>query len=212
MGQPPVSFLAVGTNDFGASMSHRSVKLLLCLLVPFVAAAGTPSELIASARAQIGVTTLYDGAYVQLSYPGGDVSKDRGVCTDVVIRAMRGVGIDLQREIHEDMKRAFSAYPRLWNLRAPDRNIDHRRVPNLARLFERRGKKLQLSKDPNAFRPGDFVTCTVPPHLPHIMIVSDRKTADGSRPLVIHNIGRGAQEEDRLFEFELTGHYRWWAD
>jgi uncharacterized protein YijF (DUF1287 family) len=136
---------------------------------------------------------------------------DRGVCTDVVVRAMRIVGVDLQKSLHEDMKRSFSAYPRRWGLKAPDRNIDHRRVPNLARYLERQGKKLPLAKASASFRSGDLVTCIVPPHLPHIMIVSDRFSADDpSRPLIIHNIGQGTREEDRLFEFELTGHYRCW--
>jgi len=183
-------------------------------LLPFIvtSAFATPrDEFLLAARAQIGVTVLYDAAYTKLDYPGGDVPIDRGVCTDVVVRAMRKVGIDLQKSLHEDMKGSFSAYPKKWGLRAPDWNIDHRRVPNLARYFERQEKKLTLTKIPADYRPGDIVTCTVPPHLPHIMIVSDRfSEEDPARPLIIHNIGQGAREEDRLFEFELTGHYRWW--
>jgi uncharacterized protein YijF (DUF1287 family) len=184
---------------------------LLVGLLPFASFAVTPTEFVASARKQIGVTTHYDGAYVKIAYPGGDVPVDRGVCTDVVVRAMRAMGLDLQEALHDDMKSSFSAYPHQWGLRAPDANIDHRRVPNLACFFERRGKKLPLNKVAGDFKPGDLVTCIVPPHLPHIMIVSDRfSTDDPKRPLVIHNIGQGTQEEDRLFEFELTGHYRWW--
>jgi uncharacterized protein YijF (DUF1287 family) len=189
----------------------RCSLLLLIGLLPLTSVAKSPAEFVASARSQIGITTLYDGAYVKLAYPGGDVPTDRGVCTDVVVRAMRAMGLDLQKELHEDMARAFSTYPKEWGLRAPDANIDHRRVPNLARFFERRGKKLPLTKVETDFQPGDLVTCIVPPHLPHIMIVSDRfSSTDPKRPLVIHNIGQGTQEEDRLFEFELTGHYRWW--
>lgn len=183
---------------------------LLPLVVPSAFATG-PAEFLLAARSQIGVTVRYDPAYAKLGYPGGDVPLDRGVCTDVVVRAMRGTGLDLQRAVHEDMRRAFSVYPKTWGLEAPDRNIDHRRVPNLARYFERQGKKRPISSVAADFKAGDIVTCIVPPHLPHIMIVSDRfSTADPGRPLIIHNIGQGTQEEDRLFEFKLTGHYRWW--
>jgi uncharacterized protein YijF (DUF1287 family) len=190
------------------------LKLPLTLIfLPLALTAAPPREFLDAARKQIGVTVQYDPAYTVVTYPGGDVPVERGVCTDVVIRAMRGVGIDLQREVHDDMKRAFSAYPQMWGLRRPDPNIDHRRVPNLMRLFERRGKKLPVSDQAIDYRAGDFVTCLVPPNLPHIMIVSDHASAaEPARPLVIHNIGAGAREEDRLFEFKLTGHYRWWQE
>ena len=193
-------------------MSEGGVRFLFLLPIVLSPALGAPPvEFLLAARAQIGVTVLYDAAYTDLDYPGGDVSMDRGVCTDVVVRAMRKTGLDLQKAVHEDMKRSFSAYPKFWGLRAPDRNIDHRRVPNLARFLERQGKKLPVTKTSADYLPGDIVTCTVPPHLPHIMIVSDRfSEEDPARPLIIHNIGQGAREEDRLFEFELTGHYRWW--
>jgi len=193
-------------------VSEGGVRFLFLLPIVLAPALGAPPvEFLLAARAQIGVTVLYDAAYTDLDYPGGDVSMDRGVCTDVVVRAMRKTGLDLQKAVHEDMKRSFSAYPKLWGLRAPDRNIDHRRVPNLARFLERQGKKLPVTKTSADYLPGDIVTCTVPPHLPHIMIVSDRfSEEDPARPLIIHNIGQGAREEDRLFEFELTGHYRWW--
>lgn len=161
-----------------------------------------------AARKQIGVTTSYDPKYVALSYPNGDVATDRGVCTDVVIRALRQHGIDLQKLVHEDMKNHFSAYPKNWGLTKTDRNIDHRRVPNLMTFFTRNALKLPVSTDGSKFLPGDFVTCTVAGKLPHIMIVSERKGASG-HPMIIHNIGSGTQEEDRLFEFPLTGHYRW---
>ena len=161
-----------------------------------------------AARNQIGVTVSYDPSYRQLSYPGGDVPIDSGVCTDVVIRALRQAWqLDLQREVHEEMRAHFASYPQHWGLRGPDRNIDHRRVPNLQTWFKRRGYSLPLSTDASQFQPGDLVTVTVPPHLPHIMLVSDRRNGEGV-PLVIHNIGGGTREEDRLFEFKLTGHYR----
>ena len=173
-----------------------------------------PAEIarfLVSAQAQIGKTLTYDPAYTALEYPGGDVPFERGVCSDVAIRAFRGVGFDLQKEVHEDMTRAWSSYPKHWGLREPDANIDHRRVLNLMTFFKRRGKNLPVTKNPADYRPGDLVTCIVPKNLPHIMIVSDQLSPlDPSRHLVIHNIGKGARAEDRLFEFELTGHYRWW--
>lgn len=164
--------------------------------------------IVSAARSQIGRTTIYDPAYVGLAYPGGDVPIDRGVCSDVVIRALRdGLGMDLQVLVHEDMSAAFSQYPTRWGLRRPDRNIDHRRVLNLMCYFQRTGRSLPVSSRAADYLPGDLVTVTVPPNLPHIMVVSDRRSPDGT-PLVIHNIGRGTREEDRLFEFPITGHYR----
>ena len=167
---------------------------------------------VAAARAQVGVTLRYDPAYVRLPYPGGDVPEDRGVCTDVVIRALRAEGLDLQQAIHEDMRAHFAAYPNRWGLRAPDRNIDHRRVPNLQIWFERQGWSLPvpqraLAQRASDYRPGDLVTWMLPGHLPHIGIVSDRSGIDGT-PLILHNIGRGTQEEDILFAYRMTGHYR----
>lgn len=163
--------------------------------------------IVRSARSQIGTTIIYDGAYVGLGYPGGDVPFERGVCTDVVIRALRDAkGLDLQKLVHEDMTSAFRQYPNNWGLRRPDKNIDHRRVPNLQTYLKRKGYSLKVTNNPNDYAPGDLVTCMVG-NRPHIMIVSDRKTPEGV-PLVIHNIGRGTQEENRLFSFSITGHYR----
>ena len=169
---------------------------------------GVTSGIVAAARGRIGRTVVYDGAYVGLAYPGGDVPIERGVCSDVVIRALRdGLDMDLQRLVHEDMSAAFGEYPTIWGLSKPDRNIDHRRVPNLRRYFERRGWSLGVSDRLGEYRAGDLVTCKVGGNRPHIMVVSDRKNSAGV-PLVIHNIGRGTKEENRLFEFALTGHYR----
>ena len=166
------------------------------------------SPIVTAARSQIGVTVTYDPAYVGLSYPGGDVPRERGVCTDVVIRTLRdSLSMDLQKLLHEDMKSAFSVYPRIWGLSKPDKNIDHRRVPNLMRYFERRGYSVAVTDNPKDYLPGDLVTCTVGRNLAHIMLVSDRRNFGGI-PLVIHNIGGGAKEEDRLFSFPITGHYR----
>ena len=132
---------------------------------------------------------------------------ETGVCSDVIIRALRGLGLDLQKEVHEDMKRNFRHYPQRWGLRRPDKNIDHRRVPNLECFFRRRGWQLPVTDNPADYQPGDIVTCLLGGSIPHIMIVSDRKDSEGN-PLIIHNIGSGTQEEDGLFLFELTGHYR----
>lgn len=184
-------------------------KLITSLFIFLTACAGADERLPELARLQIGVTVEYDPAYVKLSYPGGDVPADRGVCTDVVIRAMRKLDFDLQKEVHEDMKKNFSAYPsrKLWGLTRTDKNIDHRRVPNLQTFFTRKGWSLPISKKAEDYHAGDLVTCLVAGRLPHIMIVSDRKNAQGV-PYIIHNIGAGAVEEDDLFTYPLTGHYR----
>ena len=165
--------------------------------------------LIAAAIEQTRHPVTYDGAYRRIAYPGGDVPAHIGVCTDVVIRAYRAVGIDLQQRVHEDMRAAFAAYPRTWGLARPDPNIDHRRVPNLQAFLERRGAALAVSRDPAAYAPGDLVTWMLPGNLPHIGIVTDRRGGDGARPLIAHNIGRGPELEDMLFAFPITGHYRY---
>ncbi len=167
------------------------------------------AKLIAAARRQVGVTLAYDPAYSRLSFPGGDVSRSKGVCTDVVVRAYRDAfGLDLQALVNSDMKRAFAAYPKRWGLKSTDRNIDHRRVPNLQTFFSRKGAKLPLSDRPEDWHPGDIFTSLVGSTLPHIGIVSDRISVLG-RPIIIHNIGNGAREEDALFDHRLTGHFRW---
>ena len=187
----------------------RSLALILSLTLALPAFAGSePSRLTAAARDQVGVTVTYDPAYTRLAFPGGDVPRDRGVCTDVVIRALRdGWGVDLQLAVNRDMKADFAAYPALWGLDHPDRNIDHRRVPNLATLFARIGAEVPLDEGPTPYLPGDIVTWKLPGNLDHIGIVSDRLSADGT-PLILHNIGHGAQEEDILFAYPMTGHYR----
>ena len=167
----------------------------------------------ALARKQIGVTVGYSPDYVVLDYPGGDVPMETGVCTDVVVRALRHKGIDLQQWVHEDMEKNFRKYPgrKLWKQRAVDSSIDHRRVPNLEVFFERIGWSVTNTPgtDPSAYLPGDLVTCFDKEHgRPHIMIVSDRKDAATGIPKVIHNSGQGTQENDALFAFPVTGHYR----
>ena len=166
------------------------------------------NQLVKDARSQIGQTLTYDPAYTRLSYPMGDVPIQKGVCTDVVIRALRKQNIDLQKVIHEDMKRNFKAYPQLWGLKNTDRNIDHRRVPNIAKYMMRQGYSVQKSPFKTAlFKAGDIVTWDLGRGLVHIGIVSDRKSS-AQVPMLIHNIGRGTQEEDILLQYKITGHYR----
>lgn len=165
------------------------------------------ARIAAAARQQIGVTTNYDPSYTTLAYPGGDVSIHTGVCSDVVVRALRKVGLDLQKEVHEDMQANFSAYPQKWGLTKPDGNIDHRRVPNLMRYFERHQLALHdRLTNRAAYRVGDIVVWDLGGGVLHTGIVSDR--ASGRTPLIIHNIGDGAQEEDTLFKYRIIGHYR----
>lgn len=169
------------------------------------------AQLSEAAIARTRHRVIYDPAYVRLSYPMGDVAPDRGVCADVVVRALRALGVDLQQAVHEDMSAAFSAYPRHWGLSRPDKNIDHRRVPNLEVFFARHGARLTVSDDPENFLAGDIVAWNLRGDagwLPHIGIVTDRKDASG-RPLVAHNIGAGPQLEDVLFDWPITGHYRY---
>lgn len=175
-----------------------------------VAAAESWAEkLVRAAESQIGVTRSYDPAYREIAYPGGDVPREIGVCTDVVVRAYRdGLGIDLQQLVHEDMKRAFSAYPKLWGLTSTDPNIDHRRVPNLRTFFARRGSALPVGGSGSDYRPGDVVSQALPDGRPHVGIVSDRWDEAGNVPVLIHNIGAGTRAEDVLFAFRITGHYR----
>ncbi len=170
--------------------------------------AAPADQLALAAKGQIGVTLRYDPRYERLAYPGGDVPLERGVCTDVVVRAYRKLGIDLQQLVHEDMRKDWSAYPKLWQLKRPDRNIDHRRVPNLQTFFGRHGTKLANSSNGADYKVGDIVTWIVPPRLPHVGIIAAEKSAAGV-PLVIHNIGSGTKMEDILFAFPITGHYRY---
>jgi len=169
--------------------------------------------LIKAAKERTLHEVRYDGSYLSIPYPNGDVPADIGVCTDVVIRSFRQVGIDLQKEVHEDMRSNFTKYPskRIWGLTRPDKNIDHRRVPNLQVYFERFGKTLSVTRNPSDYRPGDLVTWMLPGNLPHIGIVIDAMSDDGERRLVAHNIGRGPKIEDMLFDYRITGHYRYWG-
>ena len=165
--------------------------------------------LIAAARRQVGVTLAYDPAYTALDYPGGDVPRGKGVCTDVLIRAYRDAfGLDLQVEAHRDMAANFRAYPKRWSLKRPDRNIDHRRVPNLETFWTRQSARLPIPARAEDWQPGDLFTTLIDGRLPHTGIVSDRLAGNGN-PLVIHNIGSGAREEDMLLAWRPTGRFRW---
>lgn len=189
------------------------VKLLSTIVLAVLSAAASASAtgLVDAARSQVGVTLSYDPRYERLAYPGGDVPLERGVCTDVVVRAYRKLGADLQVLVHQDMKQAWDVYQKRgrWQMKAPDRNIDHRRVPNLATFFGRHGSSLPVSNDGGNYKPGDIVTWMLPGNLTHIGIVSDRQA--GGVPLIIHNIGAGTKEENILFAYPVTGHYRWQA-
>jgi uncharacterized protein YijF (DUF1287 family) len=165
-------------------------------------------KLIGSARAQLGVTLYYDSTYTGLPFPNGDVPREKGVCTDVLIRAYRDAfGIDLQALVNADMRAAFGAYPKKWGLRAPDRNIDHRRVPNLRIWLARRRAALPIPAQGSGWQPGDIFTSLISGKFTHIGLVSDRPGRQS--PRIIHNIGGGAREEDALLDWPITGRYRW---
>lgn len=151
----------------------------------------------------------YDPSYFSIDYPNGDVPSGKGVCTDVVIRAYRKTGIDLQKNVHEDMKANFSVYPKIWGLKRTDKNIDHRRVPNLMTYFKRKNASKSISKDPNDYLPGDVVSWNLGGAITHIGIIVDKKSKDGTRNLIVHNIGAGQVLEDCLFDFKIIGHYRY---
>jgi uncharacterized protein YijF (DUF1287 family) len=166
-------------------------------------------QVVDSAIEQTGVTTGYDPSYVKIDYPNGDVPLDRGVCSDVIVRAFRKGGIDLQKEVHEDMASARSAYPKKWGTGGPDANIDHRRVLNLRTYFERQDKSQPVTTDANDYLPGDVVTWDLGSGLDHIGIVVNRWADKEKRYLVVHNVGAGARLEDVLFAWKITGHYRY---
>lgn len=197
----------MSTEPYRDTFTLLAAIFLLSPVVSAQPAAALGPRIAAAARQQIGVTKEYDPAYATITYPGGDVPIHTGVCCDVVVRAIRKVGTDLQKEVHEDMRKNFSTYPQKWGLTKPDKNIDHRRVPNLMRYFERHqivlAEKLKIGQ---AYQAGDIVAWDLGNGLLHIGIVSDKKKA--GTPLIIHNIGSGAQEEDLLFKYKVIGHYR----
>ncbi len=177
-------FLAIGQTDFYGKLSSAALELTKQAVV-------------------------YDPGYFQINYPNGDVPSDKGVCTDVIIRAYRKLGIDLQKEVHEDMTSNFSKYPKSWKLTHTDKNIDHRRVPNLMVFFTRHGRVKPISKNTEDYSPGDIVCWNLGGGITHIGLVVDKKSADQKRYLIVHNIGGGQVIADCLFEYKIIGHYRY---
>jgi len=189
----------------------KSLSIFLIIFCVFITNAQQYfSQKLSDAALSLTKTKVtYDPAYFTIDYPNGDVPADKGVCTDVVIRAYRKLGIDLQKEVHEDMAKNFSKYPKTWGLKKPDTNIDHRRVPNLRIFFAKFGKSKSTETKPELYVPGDIVTWLLPGNLTHIGIVVNKKSADGKRYLIVHNIGAGQVIEDCLFKFTITGHYQY---
>ncbi|MBT4837522.1 MAG: DUF1287 domain-containing protein [Methylococcales bacterium] len=186
--------------------------IFLLLFSSLASATSKPSLLVNAAIERTTHQVTYDGRYIRLKYPMGDVPNNIGVCSDVVIRSYRAIGIDLQKRLHEDMKRAFNKYPNHWGLKKTDSNIDHRRVPNLRVFFTRKNASIPISNNANNFIPGDLVSWKLNGRLPHIGIVINKKSTDKKRYLIVHNIGTGPQIEDVLFEYKMTGHYRYFGD
>lgn len=166
-----------------------------------------PSRLSKAAVELTGDHVSYDPSYYSIEYPNGDVPADKGVCTDVIIRAYRKLGIDLQKEVHEDMLKDFKDYPQLWGLTKTDTNIDHRRVPNLMYFFGKHGKTKSIANNAADYAPGDIVAWNLGGSVTHIGLVIDRKSEDGERKLIVHNIGNGQEISDCLFRFKIIGHY-----
>jgi len=196
-------------NGMARFQQRGFAGLVIVGLHGFASQAVSANELVAAALKRTEHVVKYDGSYRSIPYPNGDVPANIGVCTDVIIRSYRALGIDLQRLVHEDMRAAFDAYPNKWGLKRPDRNIDHRRVPNLRRFFERHGQSLPVSRDAAQYKPGDIVSWMLPGNLPHIGIVTNQKSIDGKRPLIVHNISAGPKLDDMLFDYKITGRYRY---
>jgi uncharacterized protein len=208
-GQPDAGQSDAGQSDAGQPDAGQSDAGQSDAGQPDAGHATRADSLVAAAQAQVGITLMYDGAYVTLEYPGGDVSRERGVCSDVLVRAYRALGVDLQVLIHEDMCLHFDAYPQHWGLTKPDRNIDHRRVLNLMRFFERHGRTLPAPSDAGAYDPGDIVAWELAPGIHHIGLVSGQRDPVTGHPLIIHNVGAGARCEEFLFAYPIVGHYRY---
>jgi uncharacterized protein YijF (DUF1287 family) len=186
------------------------VTIFLLLLLSYATAQQITSVKLCNAAVQLTKQSVtYDPTYFKIAYPNGDVPSDKGVCTDVVIRAYRLLNIDLQKLVHEDMKMNFNSYPKNWGLTTTDKNIDHRRVPNLMTFFTRHGKSLIISKNASDYNPGDLVTWDLGGNTPHIGIVINQRSSDNKRYLIVHNIGNGQEVSDCLFSFKITGHYQY---
>jgi len=189
-------------------MKPISFLLLLCSFLTTITKT-FEEKLSDAAISIIDSSIVYTPNYVAIKYPNGDVPAKTGVCTDVVIRAYRKLGIDLQKEVHEDMKANFSKYPNFkkWGIKTCDTNIDHRRVPNLEVFFERKGQKLAVTQNANDYKTGEIVTWLIANKYPHIGIITNKKSSDGKRPLIVHNVGGGQILEDCLFSWKIVGHY-----
>lgn len=190
----------------------KNILSILILLTLNLCVAQTETEqleLSSCAMELIEDDVIYDPAYFSIVYPNGDVPSDKGVCTDVVIRAYRKLGVDLQKNVHEDMKDNFGVYPKIWGLHTTDKNIDHRRVPNLMTYFKRENASLPITTNPKDYHPGDIVCWNLGGAITHIGIVVDKTSKDGKRPLIVHNIGSGQVLADCLFDFKIIGHYRY---
>lgn len=185
-----------------------TVILLILLKVNTLSAQNISAEQLSNAALELTKQKVeYYPGYIRIAYPNGDVPANKGVCTDVIIRAYRKLGIDLQKEVHEDMVKNFHLYPKNWGLKKPDTNIDHRRVPNLMVYFKRFGMVKPITQNPNDYKPGDIVCWNLGGGITHIGIVVNKRTTDGNRYLIVHNIGAGQVLEDCLFSFRIIGHY-----
>jgi len=196
---------------FGSPPANHDIALELVERPP-TADIQSPAirKVLESADEQTRITTGYTQTYYSIPYPNGDVPRETGTCTDVIIRSFRNAGVDMQKEVHEDMTANFSIYPRKWGLRATDTNIDHRRVPNLRTFFERKGKALAITRNAEDYRPGDVVSWDLDEEgATHIGLISNMWNEKTKRNLIVHNIGGGTQAEDRLFDWKVTGHYRY---
>lgn len=191
-------------------MKLRLLTIIAFFFVNTAVAESFKESLVEAAIARTHENVRYDGSYFSIPYPAGDVPSDIGVCTDVIIRSYRVLGTDLQVLVHEDMAKNFSAYPskRIWGLTKTDKNIDHRRVPNLQTFFSRHGKSLPISDNPSDYSAGDIVTWMLDGNLPHIGIVTDKVAKNTGNPMIVHNIGSGPNLDDMLFSYKITGHYR----
>lgn len=196
-------------------MMYSPIKILLISLIfikSLAAQNGFKPESISQAAIELTKdNVVYDGRYYSIAYPGGDVSKGKGVCTDVIVRAYRAIGLDLQKEVHEDMSENFELYPKIWGLSGPDSNIDHRRVPNLMTYFERQNAQLTITNKGLDYLPGDIVAWRLDSGLTHIGVVVNVLSLDKKRYKIVHNIGTGQVLEDCLFDFAIIGHYRFLA-
>ncbi len=189
----------------------KKIKFILLLFCCNICISQSDVQVLNLSQAALQLTNqkvTYDPSYFSIDYPNGDVPSGKGVCTDVVIRAYRKLGTDLQKEVHEDMKANFSLYPKIWGLKSTDKNIDHRRVPNLMTYFKRQGVEKPITKNANDYLPGDVVCWNLRGAITHIGIVVNKKSKDGKRNLIVHNIGAGQVLEDCLFDFKIIGHYR----